>query len=129
MVHPYLTTDPAKRQGSIGKVTNVSKLNKDMVTVQFEDGVTARYLSDGLLTLFPKSVIRQGLASNTAEISPTDRKLIKQVLDLASARKYEDALQLAFTNNTVKFYCLVDCANYIEMKSSQQKSPHKSRKH
>ncbi|MGN6639013.1 MAG: hypothetical protein ACTHJ8_08895 [Mucilaginibacter sp.] len=126
IVHPYLTTDPLQRQGHAGKITEVSDQDNNIVTVEFKDGVKAAYLSGGLLTLYPKVVILQGLQSN--QMSEANRELIFSVYKLAGRGEIEAALHLAMKNDTSRFFCTTTCADWLEMKKEkkkQNKNPHK----
>jgi hypothetical protein len=118
MVHPSLTTDPIQRQGEIAKVIEISPLNKEVLTVEFVDGKKAAYFSDGLLTLYPKEIILQGLQSNS--INQENRKLILSVFSLTGERKYGEALKLAITNDTTKFFCATTCSDWLDMKKEQK---------
>jgi len=113
-VHPELTTDPLRRQGAVGKVESVSETRPDTVTVRFADGQVGQYQIDGLLTLYPKAVILQGLQSN--KLDGVGHALVGLVYRLCEQKKEEEALKLAITHEDGRFFCLTDCKNWLDMK-------------
>lgn len=125
IVHPNLTTDPIQRQGEIGKVTDISSFDKEVLTVEFKDGKRGAYFSNGLLTLFPKIVIKQGLLSN--QFSDKNRRIITSVIKLVQKKSMEEALKTAMTNDISRAFCAVNCEDWLDMKKEQRRNIRKSK--
>lgn len=124
MVPTDLTTDPMRRQGYTGRVVEVSGKENDTIVIEFEDGRQAAYQADGLLTLYPKTVMHQGLRSNL--IDKANRITILSVINLVNKGKSEDALKLAMTTDTSKFFCTTNCTEWLELKNEQKRNSKKS---
>jgi hypothetical protein len=122
MVHPFLTTDPIQKQGEIGKILAMAASNEAVAIVEFKDGKKAAYFTDGLLTLYPKSAILQGLQSKGTMITAENRKLTLSIYRLVEQRKTEEALKEAIKNDTTRFLCATRFADWMEMKKEQRKN-------
>ena len=125
-VHPELTTDPLGKQGEVGKIESVSGADAAVATVCFADGQAGRYMIDGLLTLYPQAVILQGLQSN--DINYEDRNVVYSVLKQEVQKNKEAAIKLAMANDTTRFFCMTDCASWLDMKKEQRKNQRKSQR-
>src|SRR5690625_2042746 len=113
MIHPQLTTDPLKRQGQIGKVTAVSWKERNIVSVQFPDGKSANYMSDGILILFPKSKIIKNIGANPDLTNGEKWALLKIARDLTWGEKAE-AFEKALTNTKVLSLSTINFARWME---------------
>lgn len=106
LVHPELTTDPAKHQGQIGIITS-SDLNKDEVRVGFGHTPVALYSTDALLVIKPHNELYKDLLSNVKEMEAQDFKTllrISMILQNGSPRQLKDALEMVMASeNTLKF--------------------------
>lgn len=106
LVHPELTTDPAKRQGQIGIITS-SDLNKDEVRVGFGNTPVALYSTDALLVIKPHNELYRDLLTNVKEMEAQDFKTllrISMILENGSPPQLKDALEMALSSQkTLKF--------------------------
>jgi len=125
-VHPELTTDPQSRQGEAGIVIEMKK-NNEVANVEFKDGGRADYETDGLLMLYPKDIMLQGIISNP-EIGVTNQKLILKIQKLADKRQYDEALKLAITNDTMQFHCTTNVDHWMDILREQSRNPRRTRK-
>lgn len=110
IVHPHLTTDPADRRGQIGTIK--SMVGSSAAYVDFENGSTAAYELNGLLTLQPKKTILDLLVRN--DFSGEEVRSITKIYVFALQRKYREAIDIAVGNERIAKYCLWDCQTRLE---------------
>jgi hypothetical protein len=120
MVHPQLTTDPQSRQGETGIVVELKEDN-EIATVKFKDCGKADYSIGGLLTLYPKDVMLQGVISNP-EIGTSNQRLILKIQKLADEKRYAEALKLAMANDITVFHCITNCDHWTELMQERKRS-------
>lgn len=121
-----MTTDPIRKQGAIGRIKEVYPNGQD-TAVTFDDGVRGAYSTDGLVMLYPKPVILQGLLSNYGQLG-ADSKTILEVCRLMILKDMAGALELAMKNETVRLYCTTTAENWMELKEQKNKSVKKGKK-
>lgn len=102
-----------------GKIFSVSP-ESNLVYVEFMDGSKGQYQKEEVLHLYPKAIILQGLISNF-EMSRENFKTILNVTRLISQKRNVEALQLAVSNELVKFFCITDCKSWLALQEEAQK--------
>ncbi len=120
MVHPNLTSDPAHRQGEIGKIVNLFP-DRDTAVVAFNNGLHAMYRLNALVTLRPKDAL---IANYAMRLDPgsNERKFVDWAAELALTYQAE-ALKLAMLREDTQEICTMNYSDYVElqMKNQQQK--------
>jgi hypothetical protein len=102
-----------KGQQKLGKVLSITP-EYNTVLIELLDGTQAEFKKEQLLHLYPKGVIMQGLVSNF-EMSRENFKKILQVARLISQKRNAEALQVAVSNEVIKFFCTTDCKSWLEL--------------
>lgn len=129
VVHPFLTTDPYNSRGKTAVVKSI--LHAEPYTdlhVQFQDGSYGLYEADALLILATVSMITKALHHNYHSLSPEDRSIILNVVQLLKGNSQETALILAITNELVMSCCLINCQAWMEMKRRPSKEQNRKPK-
>lgn len=122
MVSPTAFTDPIQRPGQTGRISSISSVDDSVVNVKFEDGQVNAYRMENLVTLAPKSMILDSIIYHQNGLSTSgDLRNMLLVFKLISHRKFEEAIKLAMETNNTRFYCTMDCRNYLDIKQEQRK--------
>lgn len=125
MVHPELTTDPVNMQGKIGVVTAVTPGTE--VWVRFDAQSVGKYQANALLILYPIEIINQGLTTNFSSFSMEDLTAMGKILLLIELRQPKEALAQGMSNDNIRFFCVTDCADWMELHNGK-KEQHQKRK-
>lgn len=126
LVHPFLTTDPVKKQGEIGKIIAAFP-SKEVLCVKFDDGQQAFYLSDAVLTLNHKDVLTHRSYLNKRN-DPLNELVVKEVINLLTLGKQKDALELIKFNTTLQDMCLINCADWLDLKKENRRKPERQKR-
>lgn len=106
LVHPELTTDPAKRQGQIGMITSAD-LNNDIIRVGFGNAPVALYSTDALLVLKPHNDLYKDLLTDVKQMEVQDFKTllrVSMILENGSPNQLKQALEMVMANEqTLKY--------------------------
>lgn len=106
LVHPELTTDPAKRQGQIGMITSAD-LNNDVIRVGFGNTPVALYATDALLVLRPHNDLYRDLLTDVKQMEVQDFKTLLRVsmlLENGSPNQLKEALGMVMANKQTLEY-------------------------
>ena len=106
LVHPELTTDPAKRQGQIGMITSAD-LNNDVIRVGFGNTPVALYATDALLVLRPHNDLYRDLLTDVKQMEVQDFKTLLRVsmlLENGSPNQLKEALEMVMANKQTLEY-------------------------
>ncbi|TCC94986.1 hypothetical protein [Pedobacter hiemivivus] len=106
LVHPELTTDPAKRQGQIGMITSAD-LNNNVIRVGFGNTPVALYATEALLVLRPHNDLYRDLLTDVKQMEVQDFKTLLRVsmlLENGSPNQLKEALEMVIANKQTLEY-------------------------
>jgi hypothetical protein len=105
LIHPDLTTDPARKAGQVGIITG-AELENEMVYVGFGRNGHSIYGTDAVLLLQPNEQIRQNLREQFTALSVNDYKSLFQISLLQelkpSTANIKTAMSLALQSEAVR---------------------------
>ena len=122
LVHPELTTDPAKRQGQIGMITSAD-LNNDVIRVGFGNTPVALYATDALLVLRPHNDLYRDLLTDVKQMEVQDFKTLLRVsmlLENGSPNQLKEALEMVMANKQTLEYGTVSLQDKMALVMEKQ---------
>ena len=122
-------SDSQQRPGEIGKVVNICNQDKDVLTIEFEDGTRNAYRAEYLKTLAPKKMMLDSVIDHQHRfVKEASFKDMLNVYKLATQNRVKEALKLAILNSNTRFYCAINCKDYREIKEDARKYQVKGKK-
>lgn len=129
LVDPTFFTDSQQRPGATGKVVGICHFDKDVLTIEFDDGTRNAYRAEYLKTLAPTKMMLDSVIYHQQRFAQdnTIRDMLS-VYRLATQNRFADALRLANLGSNTRFYCTMDCKHYRELKEEARKHLSRAKK-
>ena len=122
LIHPDLTTDPARKAGQVGIITG-AELENELIFVGFGKNGHGTYGTDAVLLLKPNEQIVQNLQDHQAELNVNDYKSLFQISLLQELRpstaNIKTAMSLALQNETVRNHSMRSVEDALGLRRDQ----------